>query len=180
MKRFLALILVFVLGAFLVSCEDDGWKVDEVFTYKDISNWVGMVTPDAGAAGSVVETDDDEGFVSIKGGESGWGGIQSGEITLDLKRDPLIFIRIFENNDPFKWGMKFLPNDSSEEHEWGIYLFEDNNFKHKKYAVVDVNDQIGEALEEYGDKVTGVLWVFSAGHEDATVEVMEIKIVYQK
>ena len=52
--------------------------------------------------------------------------------------------------------------------------------KNKKYAVVDVNDQIGEAFEEYGDKVTGVLWEFPAGHEDATVEVMEIKIVYQK
>lgn len=147
---------------------------------EEIAKWETMATPseDGGGQGSV-EMGDDAAIISAA--VDGWGGVQSEEITLDLSKEPLLFIQIKENPDPFKWGAKFTPTDPViEDHEWGFYLAEDNNFKHNNYAVIDIADKLGEdIIELYGEEITGHIWIMAAGGPEATVEVSSVKMLNQ-
>lgn len=180
----------FLMGVALVSilfvsgCSAKNEENKELFTYvqtgEDIAKWNPMVTP-GGGEGSVELSEDGDSAI-IKAHKDGWGGVQSETITLDLSRDPLLFIRVKENADGFKWASKFVPsNPEIEEHEWGMYLVEDNNFKWNNYAVVDVKDKLGESfIKLYGEELEGVIWLMASGNSEATVEITEVKVLYQK
>ena len=181
-KTIIVFVLFFVVGL-LVACKaNEKWEVVQTIDYTEIATWEPMETPveDSGN-GSVVETNETDGYVTIQAAADGWGGVQSGSITLDLSKNPLIMVRVYENPDGSKWGLKFLPDNPLEGHEWGFYLIEDNNFKWNKYGVVDVRDMLGETIiEAYGEKITGKLWLMAAGGPEAIVSISEIKIVNTK
>ncbi|MGO4936239.1 hypothetical protein ACTQ54_01135 [Fundicoccus sp. Sow4_H7] len=147
------------------------------FTAEDVANWVPMETPGGGQG--TVELGDGAAIIRAKEVD-GWGGIQSDMIEIDLSRNPLLFIRVKENGDGFKWGAKFVPSvPEIEEHEWGMYLVEDNNFKWNNYAVVDIKDKLGEPfINLYGEELEGVIWIFASGNPEASVEISEVKVMY--
>jgi hypothetical protein len=141
-----------------------------------IANWGAMVTP-GGGEGSVTKGDE---AAIIKAAEDGWGGVQSEPFTIDLSKNPLLFVQIMESNDGFKWGAKFTPSDPVvEDHEWGFYLIADNNFKWNNYAVVDLRERLGDFIDLYGESIEGVLWIYAAGGPEAEVEVTSVKIANQ-
>lgn len=176
----LSLTLLLVISG----CASNGnGKKEDLFTNvesgKEIAEWSPMVTPGGGEG--TVELSEDGDTAIIHANKEGWGGVQSDTITLDLSRNPLLFIRVKENADGFKWGSKFVPSDPEiEEHEWGMYLVEDNNFKWNNYAVVDVKEKLGESfIKIYGEEIEGVIWLMASGNSEATVEISEIKVLYQ-
>lgn len=172
--------LLFVAGCGEQSGNES--SANELFSYTqdgaDVAEWTSMETP-GGGEGSVELGDD---VAIIHAASDGWGGVQSDTISIDLSRDPLLFVRVKESGDDFKWGAKFVPSSPEiDEHNWGMYLIEDNNFKWNNYAVVDIKDKLGESFVHlYGEDLEGVIWLMASGSSEATVEISEVKIMYQK
>ncbi|MGL4336992.1 MAG: hypothetical protein ACRCST_08845 [Turicibacter sp.] len=177
-KLLLAGLLVAAAGV-TTAC---GQAATELFSYvapaSQIATWGPMVTP-GGGEGSASLADN---VAVVQAAADGWGGVQSEKMTLDLTKDPMLMVQVKESPDGCNWGVKFLPSDILVEgHEWGLYLFEDNNFKHNNYAATDLNAKLGEDFKAvYGDKVEGSLWIMAAGGPTCTVEVSEVKILDQK
>lgn len=160
----------------------DTWTVQENYSYDQIAKWGTMQTPSEGSgSGSVAETNTTDGFVTIKAAEDGWGGLESGYLELDLTKEPMILVQIFENPDGSNWGLKVVPENAIEDHQWGLYLIPDNNLKWNKYAGVDVCSILDEDFRAiYGDKVKVKLWIFAAGGPESTVSVSELKVINTK
>jgi hypothetical protein len=94
----------------------------------------------------------------------------------------MLLVQVRENLDGFKWGAKFVPSNLQvEDHAWGFYLIEDNNFKWNNYAGVDLREKLGQDfIDLYGEKVEGVFWIYAAGSPEAVVEITSVKIFNQK
>ncbi len=183
MIKKILLTLVVVMSITLISgCQkSDNSSKPITFTYTQnadqLAQWVPMVTP-GGGEGTVTAGDT---AAIVHAAADGWGGVQSQEITLDLSKNPLLFVQVKENQDGFKWGAKFVPSTPLVDgHEWGVYLIEDNNFKWNNYAVSDIKAKLGQDfIDVYGTQVKGVLWIYATGSPDATVEVTSVKILNQ-
>ena len=177
-KVFIASMLLVVL-IMSSACTQEA---KEVFIYEkdfqDISSWKSMETP-GGGEGTVEKGD---GVAVIKAASDGWGGVQSEKVTLDLSKNPMLLVQVMENLDGFKWGTKFVPSNLQvEDHAWGFYLIEDNNFKWNNYAGVDLREKLGkDFIDLYGEKVEGVFWIYAAGSPEAVVEITSVKIFNQK
>lgn len=170
-----------LLGVLILAVGCDGKKGDVYFwvkDYNDIATWQPMVTP-GGGEGSVTKGDQ---VAIIKAAADGWGGVQSEKVTLDLTKHPMLLVQVRENHDGFKWGAKFVPSNlQMEDHAWGFYLIEDNNFKWNNYAGVDLRAKLGQIfIDMYGEKVEGVFWLYAAGSPDATVEITSVRMFNQK
>ena len=180
----LAAVLLFTAAACNTNSGDDTDAGDLYFwevSAADIATWEPMDTPsDEGGGQGTVEMGD--GAAVVTAAFDGWGGVQSGEITLDLTKDPMLLIQIQENVDPYKWGAKFVPSELElEDHAWGFYLAEDNNFKHNNYAGIDIRAKLGDdIIELYGEEIKGHIWIMAAGGPEATVEVASMKMFNQK
>ncbi|NLW60550.1 MAG: hypothetical protein GX073_09455 [Firmicutes bacterium] len=174
--------LLVVLCGVLLLAAGCGSKQDDIYfwvkDYNDIAQWQPMVTP-GGGEGSVEKGDQ---VAIIKAAPDGWGGVQSEKVTLDLSKRPMLLVQVRENQDGFKWGAKFVPSNlQMEDHAWGFYLIEDNNFKWNNYAGVDLREKLGQIfIDMYGEKVEGVFWLYAAGSPEATVEVTSVKMFNQK
>lgn len=162
----------------MVSCQGRGalWIYNKSF--QDIAAWNSMVTP-GGGEGSASRGDN---AAIIKAAPDGWGGVQSEKITLDLTKEPVLLVQVRENADGFKWGAKFVPSKPAvEDHAWGFYLIEDNNFKWNNYAGADLKLKLGQDfIDLYGQKAEGVIWLYAAGSPDAAVEITSVKIFNQR
>lgn len=158
------------------------WDVEKSFSCQEIAKWETMKTPNQGSgSGSVTEENTEDGFVTIKAADDGWGGLESEYIELDLDKDPMVLIKVFENPDGSNWGLKVVPENPIEDHAWGMYLIPDNNLKWNKYAGVDVNSVLDDDFKAiYGSKFKVKLWVFAAGGPESTVSVSEIKVLNTK
>ncbi|GAA0316994.1 hypothetical protein GCM10008967_04480 [Bacillus carboniphilus] len=183
-KLGLTLALILTIG-FLAACQQEeskGEAQEELFHYtqtaEDIAEWTSMETP-GGGEGSVELGDN---VAVIQAAPDGWGGVQSAPVTIDLTKDPMLFVQVKENADGFKWGAKFVPTTPEiEDHAWGVYLIEDNNFKWNNYAVSELNVKLDQSFRDmYGDKVEGVIWIYATGSPEATVEVTSVKMLNQK
>src|SRR5690606_462187 len=186
-KWALAFGLILAIGI-LGACSDSdkenksGKEAQELFFYEqsaeDISKWTSMETP-GGGEGSVTLGDS---VAVVKAAADGWGGVQSAKVKIDLYKDPMLFVQVKENADEFKWGAKFVPSSPEiEDHEWGVYLIEDNNFKWNNYAAVDIKEKLGQSfIDLYGQEIEGVIWIYATGGPDATVEVTQVKMLNQK
>lgn len=178
-KKVLFTVLLFGVLILAIGCTG---KKDDVFFYEkdynDIAAWQPMVTP-GGGEGRVEKGDQ---VAIIKASADGWGGIQSEKVTLDLSKHPILLVQVRENHDGFKWGAKFVPSNLQlEDHAWGFYLIEDNNFKWNNYAGVDIRAKLGQIfIDLYGEKVEGVFWLYAAGSPEATVEITSVKMFNQK
>ncbi|WP_413377276.1 hypothetical protein [Alkalihalobacillus sp. 1P02AB] len=179
-KVFMSIGFIAILGL-AVGCQQQE-SAEDLFFYtqsaEEIADWTSMVTP-GGGEGSASLGDD---VAIVQAAEDGWGGVQSEPITLDFSKDPMFFIQIKESADEFQWGAKFVPTTPEiEEHAWGVYLIEDNNFKWNNYAAVDIADKVGEDfISLYGEEVEGVIWVYATGGPEAEVEVTEVKMLNQQ
>lgn len=140
-KKLLALgVAAVMLAGCLTACGNDGgtgakggWTPVQEFTYKDIASWGSMQTPSEGSgAGSIAATNDADGYVTIQAAADGWGGVESGYFEIDLSKEPVILAKIFENPDGYNWGMKVVPENPMTDHEWGLYVINDNNLKWNK------------------------------------------------
>jgi len=176
-KPFIALILLLALATLGTACLAESAPEALSFIYEAdfeaISEWGSMVTP-GGGEGSVTKGDN---AAIIKAAADGWGGVQSEPITIDLSKNPFLFVQVMENHDGFVWGAKFTPSDPIiEDHAWGFYLIADNNFKWNNYAVVDMKERLNDYIDLYGETIEGVLWVYPAGSPEAEVEVTSVKI----
>jgi len=179
LKRLVSIFLLAALTLIFTGC-GGGVKYFYSKTAKEIAAWKPMeIPPDNSPLGSVEMGDT---AAIIKADPSGWGGIQSEKMTLDLSKHPMLLIRIRECNDGFAWAAKFVPSEPKiDEHKWGFYLFEDNGFKYNNYAGVDIRSKLGEdVISLYGEKIEGVLWIIAAKSPEAQVEVSEIKMYNQK
>jgi hypothetical protein len=155
------------------------YEVAATYSYADIADWDLMVTPGGDVdKGSVVETNTTDGFVTIKAGPNNWGGVQSPSIKLDLEREPLIMVRIFENADGFKWGAQVIRAQDSGE-EWANYLIPDHNSKWSLFVAANVTERLDGVYDEYGSEIDLVFWIYPVG-ANATVSIQEIVIVYTK
>lgn len=181
----LGLAMMVAVGC-LTGCGDtkteSGWTQVQEFTYKDIASWGSMQTPSEGSgAGSVVATNDADGYVTIQAAADGWGGVESDYFEIDLSKEPMILAQIFENPDGYNWGMKVLPENPIADHEWGLYIIPDNNMKWNKYAGVDLKDALGDDfIDIYGEKCNIKLWIYPAGGPEGTVSVSEILVMNTK
>ena len=181
-KLILFFSILLAIGLFAGCQSGESGKSDDLYFYvktaEDIAKWKSMETP-GGGEGSVELGD---GVAIIKAAEDGWGGVQSEPVTIDFSRNPMFLVQVKENADEFRWGAKFVPTTPEiEDHEWGLYLIEDNNFKWNNYAGVDMTEKLGQSfIDMYGEKVEGVFWLYAAGSPDATVEITQVKIFYQK
>ena len=183
MYKKLGLIGLLVIAiAIFVGCQDSTDGGEDLFFYtetaEEIAEWGSMETP-GGGEGSVELGD---GVAIVQAAADGWGGIQSEPITIDLSKDPLLFVQVSESADGFQWGAKFVPtNPEIEDHEWGMYVIEDNNFKWNNYAVADIREKLGESfIDLYGEEVEGYIWIHAAGGPEATVEISQVKMLNQK
>lgn len=190
-KRIVAVALMLVTVIGLAACGNTnegttsvngGWTVVKEYSYKDIASWGAMQTPMEGSgAGHVSATDDASGFVTVHAAEDGWGGLESDYIEIDLAKDPMILVRIFECNDGNAWGMKVLPENAIEDHQWGLYVIPDNTMKWNCYAGVDLKDALGEDfISIYGEQCKVKIWIYAAGGPECEVSVSEIKVVNTK
>ena len=181
LKKFVLSGLILSVLLF-VGCQQKAAEEESLFYYtqsaKEIADWASMVTP-GGGEGSAELGDN---VAIVKAAADGWGGVQSAPITLDLTKEPMLFVQIKESADGFQWGAKFVPSDPEiEDHEWGMYLIEDNGFKWNNYAVSDIGYKLDQSfIDVYGEKVEGVLWIFAAGGPEAVVEISQVKIMNQK
>jgi len=181
-KRLFVVVMALVMGTvFLAGCQSNtstGTLFIYSKDYSDIASWGSMVTP-GGGEGSVTKGDS---VAVIQAAEDGWGGVQSEEVTLDLTKAPILLVQISECADEYKWGIKFVPSDPAvEDHAWGFYLIEDNNFKWNNYGGVDIKNKLGdEFVDLYGESVKGVFWIYATGGPEATVEVTTVKMFNQK
>lgn len=159
-----------------------GWTTVQDYTYEDIASWPSMQTPTEGSgSGSVIETNETDGYVTIQAAADGWGGVESDYFEIDLSKDPIVLARIFENPDGCTWGMKVVPEDPMEDHEWGVYVIPDNNLKWNTYAGVKLKDALGQDfIDIYGEQCNIKLWIYPAGGPEATVSVSEILIMNTK
>jgi hypothetical protein len=181
MRRKMLLFFILVLAAgMLAACQGKGGKSSgELIAWSqsaaEVAKWTSMVTPGGGEG--TVEAGDNVAI--IKAAADGWGGVQSQKITIDFSKNPMLFVRVKENADGFKWGAKFVPsNPEIDDHAWGVYLIEDNNFKWNNYGAVDMRAKVGEDfISMYGEKIEGVIWIYAAGSPEAVVEVSEVKIM---
>lgn len=180
-KVLLSLLMVFAVFT-VTACSTKTEEAQDLYfynaDYSAISEWGSMVTP-GGGEGSVTAGD---GFAIVKAAEDGWGGVQSEPITFDLSKNPMLMIQIKESADGNQWGVKIVPtNPAVDEHEWGIYLLEDNNFKHNNYAVADIRAKLGEDfIDVYGETFEAVVWVYATGGPESTVEVAQLKMFNEK
>jgi hypothetical protein len=185
LKKSISIILLAAMILVFTACSAPTGKQggDSLYFYsktaQDVAKWEPMVVPDGTPTGSVEMGDT---AAIIKADPSGWGGVQSEKMTLDLSKHPMLLIRIRECHDGFYWGAKFIPSEPKiEEHQWGFYLFEDNNFKYNNYAGVDIRSKLGEeVIELYGEKIEGVIWIFACKSPESQVEVSEVKMFNQK
>lgn len=183
----LALAVVTTVGC-LAGCGSstgnagNGWTEVTAFSYKDIASWGSMQTPSEGSgAGSVVGTNDTDGYVTIQAAADGWGGVESGYFEIDLSKDPMILAKIFENPDGYSWGMKVVPENPISDHEWGLYIIPDNNMKWNKYAGVNLKEALGDDFTDiYGEQCKIKLWIYPAGGPEGTVSVSEILVMNTK
>jgi len=179
LKKVVLLVMVLGMLIFTAGCETK--KGDIYFyvkDYNDIAKWKSMETPGGGEG--TVELGDQVAI--IKAAPDGWGGVQSEKVTLDLSKHPMLLVQVRENHDGFKWGAKFVPsNPQMDDHRWGFYLIEDNNFKWNNYAGVDLRAKLGQIfIDIYGEKVEGVFWLYAAGSPEAEVEITSVKMFNQK
>lgn len=182
-KRALAMVLLVIITTVpLTACSNSKGSGGVNYTYSksfsDVAGWGSMVTP-GGGEGSVSKGDN---VAIIKAAADGWGGVQSEKITLDLSKEPVLLVQVKECTDEFKWGAKFVPSNTVvDDHKWGFYLIEDNNFKWNNYAGSDIKLKLGQDfIDLYGEKVEGVIWLYPAGGPEATVEISSVKIFNQK
>lgn len=185
MKRtFLFTAAVILTAAAMTACSvfgGSGGGASPYFYNKgftDIAAWTSMVTP-GGGEGSVSRGDN---AAVIKAAPDGWGGVQSEKITVDFTKDPVLLVQVRENADEYKWGVKFVPaKPAVEDHAWGLYLIEDNNFKWNNFAGTDLRAKLGQDfIGLYGEKVEGVFWIYAAGGPTATVEITSVRMFNQK
>jgi len=182
-KAILTLVLVGVFT--LAACDSgevtedvDSWEVAYEFSYDEISEWDPMVTPGGeDDQGSVDSVDDDSGFVSIKAGPNGWGGLQTPALEVDMTRNPFLFVQVYESEDGFNWGAQTIIDDQVGD-EWALYVISDNGLKWNHYAGGSIADGVGNIYDEYGENLDLRFWVYPTGGEEATVEISSIKIVY--
>lgn len=181
MKKLLALVsllLVFTLAACGAPAQESGWELAYSFSYDEIALFDKMVTPGGEAdQGSVFSIDHEGGFVTIKAGPNGWGGVQTPALTLDLSREPIFLVRVKESPDAFRWGAQTLLSSLVGE-SWGLYVINDNDMKWNQYAGGNVTDAIGVVYSEYGTILDLHFWVYPAGSPDAFVEITEIVVFY--
>ncbi len=182
----LAMAAVMAIGC-LAGCGKNeesgtGWTEVQHFTYKDIASWTSMQTPSEGSgSGSVEGTNDTDGYVTIHAASDGWGGVESGYFEIDLSKDPIILVKIFENPDGYNWCLKVVPENPIEDHEWGCYVIPDNNLKWNKYAGADLNEALGEEFKSiYGEQCKIKIWISAAGGPDGVVSVSEILVMNTK
>lgn len=156
----------------------EGWEVAHAFDYEDIAEWDPMVTPNGEAdKGSVESVSEDGEFVAIKAGESGFGGLQTPALEVDLTRNPMLMVQVHESEDQFQWGAQTIITDHVGD-EWGLYVINDNDLKWNHYAGARVDEAIGAAYANYGDVVDLHFWLYPTGSEDAILEVSSVYIVY--
>lgn len=183
MKKLLglaSLLLVFTLAACGTPTEESGWELAYSFSYTDIAAFAPMVTPGGEAdQGSVMGVDNDGGFVTIKAGPNGWGGVQTPALTLDLSREPIFLVRVNESPDAFKWGAQTILSSLVGE-SWALYVINDNDMKWNQYAGGNIADAIGVTYSEYGTVLDLHFWIYPAGSPDAFVEITEILVFYTK
>jgi hypothetical protein len=181
MKRHLLTTALAVMTFTLAGCAASAptYEVVATYSYADIAAWDLMVTPGGDVdKGSVVETNTTDGFVTIKAGPNNWGGVQSPSIKLDLEREPLIMVRIFENPDGSKWGAQVIRAQDSGE-EWANYLIPDLNTKWSLFVAANVTEQLDGVYDEYGSEIDLIFWIYPTG-ANGTVSIQEVVIVYTK
>jgi hypothetical protein len=119
--------------------------------------------------------------VTIKAAADGWGGVESEYFEIDLSKEPIILAQIFENPDGYNWGMKIVPENPIADHEWGLYVINDNNLKWNKYAGANLAQALGDDFKDiYGEKSKIKIWIYPAGGPEGTVSVSEIVVVNTK
>ena len=187
MKKLLAMgIAVVMTAGCLTGCgakkPAGGWEVTQNFSYKDIASWGSMQTPsDGSGAGTIASTNDVDGYVTIKAAADGWGGVESEYFEIDLSKEPIILAQICENPDGYNWGMKIVPENPIADHEWGLYVINDNNLKWDKYAGANLAEALGDDFKDiYGEKSKIKIWIYPAGGPEGTVSVSEIVVVNTK
>ncbi len=93
----------------------------------------------------------------------------------------MILAQIFENPDGYNWGMKVVPENPIADHEWGLYIINDNNLKWNKYAGVKLSEALGDDFKDiYGEQCKVKIWIYPAGGPEGTVSVSEILVVNTK
>lgn len=188
MKKLLSVFVLVLAAVVLVACQGGGsdsgdLTVIESYSARDISEWTGSVTPDGTAHGTATYSEDsDVAIVKVPqegdGQEdvehSAWGGIQSPIITLDFSNTIYAAIQIQEVNDDYVWAVKFVPEDPIEGHEWGFYVFEDNQGKYDNYLMTNLNEKFtSDLIDAYGGSITGRFWLWAAGGATAEFEVRQ-------
>ena len=159
-----------------------GWTEVQHFTYKDIASWGSMQTPNEGSgSGSCAGTNDADGYVTVHAANDGWGGVESDYFEIDLSKDPMILVKVFENPDGYNWCLKIVPENPISDHEWGCYVIPDNNLKWNKYAGADLNEALGEEFAAiYGEQCKIKVWISAAGGPEGTVSVSELLVMNTK
>lgn len=185
MKKLLLLTALFTSMFVLAACdsaatEEGGYELAYSFTYEEIALFDLMITP-GGAVdqGVVMGVDHEGGFVTIKAGPNGWGGVQTPALNLDMSREPIFLVRVNESPDAFKWGVQTLLSDLVGE-SWGLYIINDNDMKWNQYAGGNIADSIGVTYSDYGTILDLHFWIYPAGSPDAFVQITEIVIFYTK
>lgn len=75
----------------------------------------------------------------------------------------------------------FLAMTAIADHEWGLYVINDNNLKWNKYAGVDLREALGDDfIDIYGEQCKIKLWIYPAGGPEGTVSVSEILVLNTK
>lgn len=120
LKRLVSIFLLAALTLIFTGC-GGGVKYFYSKTAKEIAAWKPMeIPPDNSPLGSVEMGDT---AAIIKADPSGWGGIQSEKMTLDLSKHPMLLIRIRECNDGFAWAAKFVPSEPKKMNTNGASIF---------------------------------------------------------
>ena len=160
------------------SLEHDEWEVAYAFDYDDIAEWNPMITPSGEIdEGKVIDLSDEGEYVTIQAGESGFGGLQTPALEVDMTRNPMLLTRVHESDDAFQWGSKVILSDLVGE-DWGLYLINDNNMKWNHYAGARIDEAIGPIYNDYGDILDLHFWFYPTGGEEATVQLTSVYIVY--
>lgn len=180
MKKIVIGFFVILAAAVLVGCtgSKEGLNLITKYNAREISTWGYSVTPGDDSKGKV-EYNEDGDFATIQVDTDTWGGIQSPVVTLDFSKELFLAIQIKEVSDDYKWAIKFVPTTPIDEaHEWGFYIFEDNQAKYNKYLMANLNEQISKDMTDaYSGKIEGVFWLWASGGAEANFEVREMMIL---
>ena len=74
-----------------------------------------------------------DGVAVIKAASDGWGGVQSEKVTL-ICQNPMLLVQVRRILTDSVGRQVCSSNLQVEDHAWGFYLIEDNNFKWNNYA----------------------------------------------